>query len=82
MPSERVSNNQVLKEVQALRQDLTALSKLLIGCADEPDKPGMVERMRSLETNQRMVKWIACVAIVVVIGDVVTRAIALYRGLP
>jgi hypothetical protein len=77
-----VSNNQVLKEIQALRQDLTALSNLLIGCAEEPEKPGLVERIRILEGNQRMVKWLAGVAIVIVIGDVVTKAISLYRGMP
>ncbi len=77
-----VSNSQVLKEIQALRQDVLALSKLLIGCADEPDKAGLVERVRILEANHRMVKWLAGIAIAVVIGDVVTRAIALYRGVP
>ncbi len=77
-----ISNGQVLKEIQALRKDFTALSKLLIGCADEPDKPGLVERVRVLETSLRIIKWIAAIAIVVVIGDIVTRALALYRGGP
>jgi hypothetical protein len=77
-----VSNIQVLKEVQALRQDVVALSKILIGSADKPDEPGMVERIRLLEMNQRLVKWVMGIVVVVVIGDVVTRAINLYKGMP
>jgi hypothetical protein len=65
-----------------LREDVVALTKLLIGSPDNPNTPGLVERIRSLETSERSIKWVGGLVMIVLIGDIVTRFIGWYRGGP
>lgn len=81
--SGRVSiNQQVLDQVKAARDDITALTKILVGCTDEADKPGLVERVRLLEGAVRLVKGIAWVIGTILLGDIVMRLISWYQGSP
>jgi len=81
-PKMRANSADVLREIKALREDVVTLTKLLIGSPNEPDKPGLVERIRSLEANDRAVKWVGALVAVVLVGDIVTRLIGWYRGGP
>jgi hypothetical protein len=78
----RINSGDVLREVVAVRKEVMALTKLLIGVSDEPDTPGLVERVRTLEANGRIAKWIAGIIGAAVIVDVETRFVGLYRGGP
>lgn len=82
MTGARVNSGDVLREIQAVRKEVSALTKLLIGASDDPDMPGLVERMRLLEANDRIAKWAVGIIGAAVIVDVVTRFIGLYRGVP
>jgi len=81
-PRTRANSSDVLKEIRALREDVVALTKLLIGSPDNPNTPGLVERIRSLETSERSIKWVGGLVMIVLIGDIVTRFIGWYRGGP
>jgi len=78
----RINTGDVFKEVQALREDIQKLSTLLIGCTDEPDKPGLVERVRILEGAAKLVRWVSGIIVMLIISDVVTQLIKIYRGVP
>lgn len=65
-----------------MRQDVVALTKLLIGAPDDPDKPGLMERVRLVESRHRGEKWALMIVIGLVISDIVVRGIAWYRGAP
>lgn len=81
MTGARVNSGDVLKEVRAVRMEVTALTKLLIGASDS-DTPGLVERVRMLEANDRIAKRLGGIIGAAVIVDVVTRFVGLYRGGP
>jgi peptidoglycan hydrolase CwlO-like protein len=78
----RINSNDVLREVRDLRNDIAQLTMLLIGSPDDSDKPGLVERVRSLEANNRTVKWLSMLVAAVLISDIVTRFAAWYKGAP
>jgi len=78
----RANSSDVLREVKALREDVMALTKLLIGSPDNPNTPGLVERIRSLEASERAIKWVGAIVTVVLIGDIATRFIGWYKGGP
>lgn len=80
MANARVNSKDVMEEIKKLRVDLQELKKVLIGASDEPDKPGLMERVRSLETNERVIKWLAGLVAIVLVGDVMTRLISWYLG--
>lgn len=82
MTGKYIYSKDILAEIKELRKDLQGLTNLLIGASDEPDKPGLVERIRILEASQRLVKWLVGAAVLIVLADGVTRAISLYRGIP
>lgn len=78
----RVTAATVLQAVTSLQADIQGLTNLLIGCKEEPDKPGLVERVRMVEGAIKLVKWVAGIIMALIVGDVITRLLAWYRGTP
>ena len=77
------TNGQVLKAIEDLRKDIAELTVLLIGSADCPDKPGVMERLRMVETwkgtTSKRVNWAGGIVFGAVLADIVIRFIAWYK---
>lgn len=48
------------KDVKSTQTNVEKVLKLLIGDNDHPDKPGICERLRKIESSHKKVRRIAC----------------------
>jgi hypothetical protein len=74
--------NQVLTELRNVKASVDTLVCCIVGTPNNPDKPGVMERLRLLEEWKRVatkaVTWVGAIVLGAIIIDIVTRWIGWY----